>query len=35
MKNEKVKKGEVTRLAIEDAALSLFMQQGYHATSIQ
>jgi AcrR family transcriptional regulator len=35
MKKEKVKKGEVTRLAIEDAALSLFMEQGYHATSMR
>lgn len=30
-----VKKGEVTRLAIEDAAIELFMQQGYHATSMR
>ena len=29
------KKGEVTRLAIEDAALELFMEQGYHATSMR
>ena len=29
------KKGEVTRLAIEDAALSLFMEQGYHGTSMR
>lgn len=29
------KKGEVTRLAIEDAALELFMKQGYHATSMR
>ena len=35
MKNEKPKKGETTRLAIEDAALSLFMEQGYHATSMR
>ena len=35
MKNEKLKKGEATRMAIEDAALSLFMEQGYHATSMR
>ena len=35
MTNPKVKKGEVTRLAIEDAAISLFMEQGYHATSMR
>lgn len=29
------KKGEITRLAIEDAALALFMEQGYHATSMR
>jgi AcrR family transcriptional regulator len=29
------KKGEITRLAIEDAALELFMEQGYHATSMR
>lgn len=29
------KKGETTRLAIEDAALELFMEQGYHATSMR
>jgi len=29
------KKGEVTRLAIEDAALELFIEQGYHATSMR
>ena len=29
------KKGEVTRLALEDAALELFMEQGYHATSMR
>ncbi len=29
------KKGEVTRLAIEDAAIDLFMVQGYHATSMR
>lgn len=35
MQKEKLKKGEVTRLAIEDAALSLYMEQGYHATSMR
>lgn len=35
MPKEKVKKGEVTRLAIEDAAIELFMEQGYHATSMR
>ena len=34
-KKDAPKKGEVTRLAIEDAALSLFMEQGYHATSMR
>ena len=34
-KKEKPTKGEVTRLAIEDAALTLFMEQGYHATSMR
>ena len=29
------KKGEVTRLAIEDAAIDLFMEHGYHATSMR
>lgn len=28
-------KGETTRLAIEDAAIELFMEQGYHATSMR
>ena len=32
---ETVKKGEVTRLAIEDAAIHLFLEQGYHATSMR
>ena len=32
---EKLKKGEVTRLAIEDAAIGLFLEQGYHATSMR
>ena len=35
MKKDKPKKGEVTRSAIEDAALKLFMEQGYHATSMR
>jgi AcrR family transcriptional regulator len=29
------KKGEVTRLAIEDAAVELFLEHGYHATSMR
>ena len=28
-------KGEITRLAVEDAAIELFMEQGYHATSMR
>lgn len=32
---EKLKKGDVTRLAVEDAAIELFMEQGYHATSMR
>ncbi|MBV6394655.1 MAG: hypothetical protein HFACDABA_00221 [Anaerolineales bacterium] len=28
-------KGQTTRLAIEDAAIELFMEQGYHATSMR
>lgn len=35
MPREKSKKGEATRLAIEDAAIELFMEQGYHATSMR
>jgi AcrR family transcriptional regulator len=35
MQKEKLKKGEITRLVIEDAALGLFMEQGYHATSMR
>lgn len=35
MQKEKIKKGEATRLAIEDAAFELFMEQGYHATSMR
>jgi AcrR family transcriptional regulator len=31
----KFKKGEATRLAVEDAAIALFMEQGYHATSMR
>jgi AcrR family transcriptional regulator len=29
------RKGELTRIAIEDAAVELFMEQGYHATSMR
>ncbi|MDP1714303.1 MAG: helix-turn-helix domain-containing protein [Anaerolineales bacterium] len=29
------KKGETTRLAIEDASVELFMENGYHATSMR
>lgn len=32
---ETLKKGEATRLAIEDAAIHLFLEQGYHATSMR
>ncbi len=35
MHKEKQTKGEVTRLAIEDAAIHLFLEQGYHATSMR
>jgi len=35
VEKEKTKKGQVTRLAIEDAAMSLFLEQGYHATSMR
>jgi AcrR family transcriptional regulator len=35
MQKEKLKKGNATRLAIEDAALELYMEQGYHATSMR
>jgi len=35
MLNGKLKKGEATRLAVEDAAFELFMEQGYHATSMR
>jgi AcrR family transcriptional regulator len=32
---DNLKKGDVTRLAIEEAAFELFMEQGYHATSMR
>jgi AcrR family transcriptional regulator len=32
---ESPKKGEITRLAIEDAAVELFLEQGYAATSMR
>ena len=32
---ETIKKGETTRLAIENAAIQLFLEQGYHATSMR
>lgn len=32
---DKLKKGEATRLAIEDAAMELFLEQGYAATSMR
>ncbi|MGE5376180.1 MAG: TetR/AcrR family transcriptional regulator [Bacteroidota bacterium] len=32
---ESVRKGETTRLAIETAAIQLFLEQGYHATSMR
>ena len=35
MPKDKLKKGETTRLTIEDAAIELFMEQGYHATSMR
>jgi AcrR family transcriptional regulator len=35
MKKDKQTKGEVTRQAIEEAAFELFMEQGYHATSMR
>jgi AcrR family transcriptional regulator len=35
MAEEKQTKGEVTRVAVEDAAIQLFMEQGYHATSMR
>jgi len=35
MKTEKHTKGEATRLAIEDSAISLFLERGYHATPMR
>src|SRR5215207_2539519 len=35
MQKDKKTKGEVTRTAIEDAAMDLFLQQGYAATSMR
>ncbi len=35
MKKEKQTKGEITRMAVEEAAVSLFLEQGYHATSMR
>jgi AcrR family transcriptional regulator len=35
MPEDKLKKGETTRLAIEDAALELFLQYGFHGTSMR
>ena len=35
MNTEKQTKGDVTRLAVEEAAMSLFLEQGYHATSMR
>lgn len=35
MSDETQSKGERTRLAIEDAAVELFMERGYHATSMR
>ena len=32
---EHLKKGEATRLAVEEAAMKLFLEQGYHATSMR
>jgi AcrR family transcriptional regulator len=32
---ENLKKGEATRLALEEAAVQLFLEQGYHATSMR
>lgn len=34
-KKETQTKGEVTRVAVEDAAVELFMKHGYHATSMR
>ncbi|MDL1911607.1 TetR/AcrR family transcriptional regulator [Chloroflexi bacterium CFX6] len=35
MPKDKLKKGETTRLAIEEAAMGLFLEQGYAATSMR
>ncbi len=35
MQKDKLKKGETTRMAIEEAAFTLFMQHGFHATSMR
>lgn len=35
MPQDKLKKGEATRLAIEEAAMGLFLEQGYAATSMR
>jgi AcrR family transcriptional regulator len=35
MSEEIQTKGEITRIAIEDAAVKLFMERGYHATSMR
>ncbi len=35
MTGDKAKKGETTRMAIEDAALELFLQYGFHGTSMR
>ena len=35
MTEEMQTKGETTRIAIEDAAVKLFMERGYHATSMR
>jgi AcrR family transcriptional regulator len=32
---ETIKKGEATRMTIEEAAIQLFLEQGYHATSMR
>lgn len=35
MPKEKIRKGEATRLVIEDTAMDLFIKNGYHATSMR
>jgi AcrR family transcriptional regulator len=35
MPKEKLKKGEATRIGIEEAAFNLFMKHGFHATSMR